>query len=171
MAEQRPTAKIVLVTVLALVLGFVFIARMGILPTGSGKKSGTTAGSKGKAGQTLADAKSVGPSSSTEVRWKRPDAIGPVVSDPMRMAMPRNRPEKAAAPVDTEPEWRVAGIIYSTQQPSSIIVDGRILHEGDTIHGATVLKITESYAVIRQGDKTWQIRAGQTNKGSDKGSK
>ena len=106
------------------------------------------------------------PAGSMEVKWKRPDAIGPVVSDPMRMDLPKKKTEKAgtATPEKGEPEWRVAGIIYSTQQPSSIIVDGRILHEGDIIHGATVVKITESHAELKQGDKTWQISAGQTNK-------
>lgn len=152
--------------VLAIALASVLIVRTGILPIGS-QKSGTAAGPKSKAGQTAAGTTKTGaPSGSGEVQWKRPDAVGPVVSDPMRMDLSKKKSGKAetTAPATEEPEWRVAGIIYSTQQPSSIIIDGRILHEGDSIHGAKVLKIAESYAVLQQGDKIWQIRAGQTNK-------
>ncbi len=166
MAEQRQTKKLVLVVVLAVALAFVLIPRMGVLSFGS-DKGGTAAGSNGKAGQAVAgEAKNIVPAGSLEVKWTRPDAIGPVVSDPMRMNLPQKKTEKAgtATPEKGEPEWRVAGIIYSTQQPSSIIVDGRILHEGDIIHGATVIKITESHAELKQGDKTWEISAGQTNK-------
>ncbi len=167
MAEQRQTTKVALVVVLAVSLTFILVARAGVLPFGS-HKGGTAAGSKGKAGKAVAgETKNLVSAGSVEVKWKRPDAIGPVVSDPMRMVLPEKKTatEKVgtAAP-KVEPEWRVAGIIYSTQQPSSIIVDGRILHEGDTIHGATVVKITESHAEMKQGDKTWEISAGQTNK-------
>jgi hypothetical protein len=71
---------------------------------------------------------------------------------------------EAAAPVEEEPEFRVSGIVFSTERPSSVIIDGHVLHEGDTIYGATVTKITEGYAELRRGDKKWQIRAGQSNK-------
>jgi len=164
MAEQRQTTKVVLVVVLAIALASVLIARTGILPFGSGKSG---AGSQGKASQAATgDAKNGAPAGSVEVQWKRPDPIGPVVSDPMRMNLAQKKAEKidTASVAKVEPEFRVAGIIYSTQQPSSIIIDGRILHEGNTIHGATIVKINESYAVLQRGDKTWQISAGQTNK-------
>jgi hypothetical protein len=167
MTEQRQTTKIVLVAVLAIALVSVLIVRTGVLPFGSGK-GGSGAGSRGKAASSATgDAKSGAPSGSIAVKWKRPDAIGPVVSDPMRMDLSAKKPGNATTPapvVEVEPEFRVAGIIYSTQQPSSIIIDGRILHEGDTIHGATVVKITENYAELWRGDKKWQIKAGQTNK-------
>ena len=164
MAEQRQTKKFVLVVVLAVALTSVLVVQAGILPLGSHKGG---AGSQAKAGQAATTkGKNGTPSGSAEVQWKRPDAIGSVVSDPMRMDLSQKKPEKVeiAAPVEAEPEWRVAGIIYSTQQPSSIIIDGRILHEGDTIHSAKVVKITESHAVLQQGDKIWEVRAGQTNK-------
>ncbi len=166
MAEQRQTTKVVLVAVLAITLGSILVVRAGILPFGSGK-SGAASNPKDKAGQTAApNAKNGASSGNVEVRWKRPDPIGPVVSDPMRMDLSQKKPDKVQTTTvaKEEPEWRVAGIIYSTQQASSIIVDGRILHEGDIIHDAKVVKITESYAVLEQGDKTWRIQAGQTNK-------
>ncbi len=166
MAEQRQTKKVVLVVVLAVALASVLIARTGILPLGS-RKGGVGAESQDKAGQAVAGhMKNGAPAASVEVQWKRPDPIGPVVSDPMRMNLFQKKPEQAqtTAAAQVEPEFRVAGIIYSTQQPSSVIIDGRILHEGNSIHGATIVKINESYAVLKRGDKIWQARPGQTNK-------
>jgi hypothetical protein len=163
MAEQRQTTKVVLVVVLAVALASVLILRTGVLKFGSRRGDAGT-GTQGKAGQTTTGDTKNG-ASGPEVQWKRPDAVGPVVSDPMRMDLSKKKAAtgKTVAP-PTEPEFLVAGIIYSTQQPSSIIVDGRILHEGDTIYGATVTKITETYAELKRGDKTWQIKAGQSNK-------
>jgi hypothetical protein len=62
-----------------------------------------------------------------------------------------------------QPRFVVTGIIFSAEQPSAVIVDGRILHEGDTIHGATVVKITEEHAELSRGDKRWTIKPGQVN--------
>jgi hypothetical protein len=156
--------KVVLVVVLAVALASVLVVRAGLVRFGSHKGDATT-GSQGKAAQAGAGDTKKDAASGAEVQWKRPDAVGPVVSDPMRMDLSKKKATTgpAAAP-PAEPEFLVAGIVYSTQQPSSVIIDGRILHEGDTIHGATVTKITETYAELKRGDKTWQIKAGQTNK-------
>ncbi len=84
----------------------------------------------------------------------------------MRMELPPEPTQKteASQKPPEEPQFRVAGIVYSTEQPSSVIIDGRILHEGDTIHGAIVVKIAENFVILRRGDKTWTIKAGQTNR-------
>jgi len=166
MAEQRKTTKVVLVAVMAIALASILILRTGILPLASGK-SGAAAGPKGKAGQTAtASAKNGAPSGSKAVQWKRPEPVGPVVSDPMRMDLSKKKPEEkveTVAAAKVQPKWLVAGIIYSTQQPSSVIIDGRILHEGDTIYEAKVTQITESYAMLQKGSKTWKIYTGQAN--------
>jgi hypothetical protein len=59
------------------------------------------------------------------------------------------------------PEFTVTGIVYSTEQPSSVIVEGRILHEGDAIYGATVARITENSVEFSMGDKKWTVKAGE----------
>ena len=165
MAEQRQTTKIVVIVILALVLGVVLVVQTGVLPIGSNhEKSGTTP-ENGKTGQAAGKDVPASASNGTQVQWKRPEPIGPVVSDPMRMTIPTAKPGTGNTAVpEVEPEFRVAGIVYSTEQPSSVIIDGQILHEGDSIHGATVVKITETYAELHRGDKVWQIRAGQTNR-------
>ena len=165
MAEQRKTKKIVLVAVLAVALVSILVVQTGIVPLGS-RKAAPAAGSKGKAGQAAAgNAKTGAPSGSADVKWKRPDPVGPVVSDPMRMDLAKKTSGKTGTvtTVKVQPKWHVAGIIYSTQQPSSVIIDGRILHEGDTIYEAKITQITESYAVLQKGSKTWKIYAGQAN--------
>jgi len=157
-----------LIIVLGVVLASVLLIRSGLLPFGSRKGSGSaTATQNGKAGtSSTPNTKSTqGMPLSAQVKWKKPDLIGPV-NDPMRMELPPDPTQKteASQKPPEEPEYRVAGIVYSTEQPSSVIIDGRILHEGDTIHNATVVKIAENYVILRRGDKTWTIKAGQTNR-------
>ena len=168
MAEQQQTKKAVLIIVLGAVLAAVLVIRSGLLPFGSGKGGSTATSQGGKVGKSATPgAKNGQPLPlSAQVQWKKPDPIGPV-NDPMRMELPPEPTQKtteASQKPPEEPGYRVAGIVFSTEQPSSVIIDGRILHEGDTIHDATVVKIAESFAVLRRGDKTWIIKAGQTNK-------
>lgn len=58
-------------------------------------------------------------------------------------------------------EFSLTGIVYSTEQPSSAIIDGRILREGDTIYGATITRINENSVEFSMGDKRWTVRAGE----------
>jgi hypothetical protein len=166
-AEQRQTTKIALVIVLGVVLACVLVLRSGLLPFGSRKGSPATTQKNGKTGKSTTPAVKGTPTTplSTQVKWKKPDLIG-TVNDPMRMQLPPDPTQKTTTTEKPpeEPEYRVAGIVYSTEQPSSVIIDGRILHEGDTIYGATVVKIAQNDVILRRGDKTWTIRAGQTNK-------
>jgi hypothetical protein len=155
----------VVIVILALALAVLLVVQTGLLPIGSRPGKPGTTPEAGKAGQPAANDVPESASVGTQVQWKRPEPIGPVVSDPMRMTLPaaKSGTGNTAVP-EVEPEFRVAGIVYSTEQPSSIIIDGQILHEGDSIHGATVVKITETYAELHRGDRVWQIRAGQTNR-------
>jgi hypothetical protein len=168
-AEQRQTTKIALIIVLGVVLGSVLLVRSGLLPFGSRKGAGSataTQDGKGDKSSTPGTKGTQATPPSAQVKWKKPEPVGPVVNDPMRMELPPEPTQKTqtAEKPPEEPEYRLAGIVYSTEQPSSVIIDGHILHEGDTIHGATVVKIAENYVILRRGDKTWTIKAGQTNK-------
>ncbi len=169
MAEQRQTKMFVLIIVLAVVLACILVIRSGLLPFGSRKGSGSaTARQNSKTGKssTIAPVGAQTLPVGMKTQWKKPDLIGPIANDPMHIdlpAQPVRKVETSEKPPE-EPEYRVAGIVYSTEQPSSVIIDGRILHEGDTIHGATVIKIAQNDVNLRRGDKTWTIKAGQTNK-------
>jgi hypothetical protein len=167
MAERPKTSRVVLIFVLATVLAVVLLRQFGLVPFGFGQGGASTPSTKGADAGKSAPANSTVPTAPpvVQVPWQRPDPIGPLTRDPTQLDVSKVAPPDTQGPVEpAEPEFRVAGIIYSTEQPSSIIVDGHILHEGETIHGATVLKITAEWAMLRRGDKIWTIRAGRTNK-------
>jgi hypothetical protein len=174
MAERSQVKKIVLIGILAIALAAVLLVEFGGLPIGSGKSVVSGAPSP----NAPADGSSIKPAQSTpatpvkvQIAWKRPDPIGPLAGDPMRMDIqeaartegPANREPNDLQHLPEQPKFLVTGIIFSTEQPSSVIIDGHILHEGDTIYGATVAKITEQYAELSRADKKWSIKPGQAN--------
>ena len=171
MAERPQTAKIALVVVLAVVLGIVLLLRSGLLPTGS--KSGERDASTGKAVEPVTSASGTAETSAPRPTvWSRPDPVGPIGRDPTRtdkslVIVSPNVTSAAAAPGSVEAEYTVAGIMYSTAQPSSIIINGHVLHEGDTIYGAVITKISEGSAELRRGDKSWVVRPGEQYRGSE----
>jgi len=169
MAQQSQTGKMIMVVVLAAVLGVVLLVRSGILPTGSDSKDGsTTPAPAGKTGQTPAVAPAAqGTTGKIATRWKRPDPVGPIARDPTRMDVSRAAVRsKETATTSTEPEYTVVGIVFNAEQPSAVIIDGQVLHEGDTIHDAIVTKIAEGYAELSRGDQKWTVRPGERYRGS-----
>ena len=54
----------------------------------------------------------------------------------------------------------VGGILYDKDNPSAII-DGKILKEGDTIHGAKVIKIYEDKVEFEKNTRKWMQKAGE----------
>lgn len=48
----------------------------------------------------------------------------------------------------------ITGIVYAEEKPSAII-DGQIVHEGDTIHGAEVVKIHRDKIEFEKSRKKW----------------
>ncbi len=166
MTERPQTTKIVLIVVLGIILVVVLVIQFGGLTGKAGKNGAAPAGQGGKtdgsATQSTQDA-----SPAIKLEWKRPDPVGPIVRDPTQInlsgaTIPGLEEGPDSLP-PAKPQYGVRGIIYSTEQPSSIIIDGRILHEGDTIYGATVVRIMKEYAELSRGDKKWTIRPGESN--------
>lgn len=54
----------------------------------------------------------------------------------------------------------VTGIVYSADRPSAII-DRKIVHEGDTIHGVTVVKIYKDKIEFSKNSKNWEQKVQQ----------
>lgn len=54
----------------------------------------------------------------------------------------------------------VTGILYTQESPSAVI-DGRVVREGDTIQGVTVLKIHKAEVEFHRNYKVWKQRVGQ----------
>ncbi len=166
MTERPPITKIILIVVLGIILVAVLVIQFCRLTGKAGKEGAAAAGQGGKTnGSATQSTQATSPAAN--VQWKRPDPVGPIVRDPTQMDLSRTATpgleEGPGTPLPTKPQYAVRGIIYSTEQPSSIIIDGRILHEGDTIHGATVVRITKEYAELSRGDKKWTIRPGESN--------
>lgn len=55
----------------------------------------------------------------------------------------------------TEQQGTVAGILYIIEN-SSAVVDGQIVHEGDTIHGAQVVKIERFTVEFEKDGIRWK---------------
>ena len=55
----------------------------------------------------------------------------------------------------------VTGVLYSMYKPSAI-VDHKIVHEGDTIHGVTVVKIYKDKVKFSKKGKYWEQEVRQT---------
>ena len=55
----------------------------------------------------------------------------------------------------------LASILYSARV-SSVVIDGEILHEGDTIHGVKVVGINEDTVELAKDDERWQQKVGMT---------
>lgn len=171
MAERPQTAKIMLVLMLVAVLAFVLLRQFDILSFGSDNANAAKSQDGQTGDQSVSDQGKNGQTSPPTFRpqWARPAPAGPVINDPMYIE-PREeiQPEQADAPLEeaAEPEFRVGGIVHDVENPSasSVIVDGQILHIGDTIHGAEVIEISDKHCELRRGDKTWTIRPGQNNK-------
>ncbi len=158
---------VALIVVLALVLAGIMLRQFGVLPTGSKRGGGSVApgqdtGATGTVTPGTGDAQAS--PAAVPVPWKKPDAVGPIVRDPMHMDLAKQLATQASTTPGTTPqgtEFSVTGIVYSTEQPSSAIIDGRILREGDAIYGATITRINEDSVEFSMGDKRWIVKAGE----------
>jgi len=167
MAEQPQRNKIFIIAILAVVLAVVMARQFGVLSLASKKGGGAVTPAPGSGASGAATPDSAGVPMlppALQMPWKRPDAVGPIARDPMHMDLAKQLPPEKLTTPDTSPggtEFSVAGIIFSTEQPSSAIIDGRILHEGDAIYGAAITRINEDSVEFRIGDKRWTVRAGE----------
>ena len=65
-------------------------------------------------------------------------------------------------PVSDGGSWGLlASILYSARL-SSVVIDGQILHEGDTIHGVKVVRIHEDTVELAKDDESWRQKVGMT---------
>ena len=59
----------------------------------------------------------------------------------------------------------VRGILYSKTKPSVVLSDKRkIVYEGNTIHGVTIVKIHKDKVEFAKNDQRWTQKVGQTPK-------
>ena len=144
----RQKVMLVLVPVLIVVLIFV-IGPLLVTP----KKTAKPVQAKPPTTTTIAAA-------DTEIKWETPPPYLETLRDPMQPV------ESATVPVKTEPETKevepvkpqnpvIKGILYSADKPAAII-GTQIVHAGDKISGATVIKINKGSVEFEVDGKKWE---------------
>ena len=71
--------------------------------------------------------------------------------------------ELAPGPVATQSPPAAGGLLASilySDQHSSVVIDGVILHEGDIIHGVKIFKIHEDAVELEKNGQRWQQNVG-----------
>jgi hypothetical protein len=69
--------------------------------------------------------------------------------------------EEVLKPEPEATHGMVTGVLYSVDKPSAI-VDHKIVHEGDTIHGVTVVKIYKDKVKFSMKGKDWEQQVQQS---------
>jgi len=92
----------------------------------------------------------------TKIDWEIPEPYPTKLRDPMRLV-----PEETAQTEKTEQtetgktiEIIVKSILYSEDNPSAVI-SGRIVHKGDKIRNASVIKISKDNVEFEMNGKRW----------------
>ncbi len=86
------------------------------------------------------------------IDWKIPELYPTTLRDPMQFKKP------VIIPTTTDPdkteEIEIKGIIYSEEDPS-VIIGIDILHEGEKVSGATIVKINKNSVEFEMNGKKW----------------
>lgn len=86
------------------------------------------------------------------IEWKIPELYPTTLRDPMQF-----KKEEVVTPTDIpdkKEEIIIKGILFSEEDPS-VIIDVDILHEGDKVSGATIVKINQNSVEFEMNGKTW----------------
>ncbi len=88
---------------------------------------------------------------SSAIDWKIPELYPTTLRDPMQFKKEEVTPTDT--PKKTE-EIIIKGIIFSEEDPS-VIIGIDILHEGDKVSGATIVKINQNSVEFEMNGKKW----------------
>jgi hypothetical protein len=66
------------------------------------------------------------------------------------------------APVSEGGSWGLLASILYSARVSSVVIDGQILHEGETIHGVKVVRINEDTVELAKDGQMWRQKVGMT---------
>ncbi len=130
---HRQKAMVILVPVLFIIMIFVFTR---VLSTPS-----RVTAQPGGFGPTGAVA------SPKDIDWQIPEPYPTTLRDPMQIG------STGTTAVQTS-ELVVKGIVYSEDNASAVI-GNKIVHEGEEVMGATVVKINSDSVVFKMNDKEW----------------
>ena len=117
-----------------------------------------------------------------EIEWQKPETVKLSARDPMTVdlstvkiesAKPQVRTENTvtdantSAPISVEgAAFRVEGIVYRKEGKSSVIIAGQVLHEGDSVLGAVIIRISEHSVEFEKDGKRRIVPVGERSEGS-----
>jgi hypothetical protein len=133
-SPARQKTMVILVPVLFLTMIFVFSRVL------SGPSSKTSRA------QGFAPSNAVA-ASNDEIDWQIPDPYPTTLRDPMQFGSVTTAQNGTGNLI-------VKGIVYSKENPSAVI-DNRIVHEGEKVSGATVVKINKDSVELEKNGKRW----------------
>ncbi|MBW8040115.1 MAG: hypothetical protein FVQ85_08965 [Planctomycetes bacterium] len=136
-----PTRQKVMVVLVPVMFIFMVMALLKMSGSGPGETT---------APKTFMPSNAIAASTAT-IDWKIPEPYPSTLRDPMRFG--------AAATTNTTDTIEtktltVKGILYSEDDPSAII-GIEILHEGDIVSGATIVKINQDSVEFEMNGKKW----------------
>jgi len=82
-----------------------------------------------------------------KINWPLPEVYPADLRDPMQ-------PGSSIAGEDKSGNVIIKGIIYSEDKPA-VLIDDRIMRQGDTVGRATIVKINKDSVEFKMDDKTW----------------
>jgi hypothetical protein len=91
------------------------------------------------------------------IDWKLPAPYPATLRDPMQAGTLAPVQAKLQEPqaAEPEPEKLIVRSILHTQDRSSAVIGTQIVHEGDVILGATIVKINKDEVEFEKDGKTW----------------
>jgi len=133
-SPARQKAMVILVPVLFLTMIFVFTR---VLSGPSPKTTGA---------QSFGPSKAIA-ASNDEIDWQIPEPYPTTLRDPMQF-------DSVTTTQAGTGRLIVKGIVYSKNNPSAVI-GNQIVHEGETVLGATVVKINKDSVELEMNGKRW----------------
>jgi hypothetical protein len=131
---------VVMMPLLFIVLIFM-LSRGGVFGTSAGRTEASTEDTA--PGVVTAGA-------NTKIDWEIPAPYPTTLRDPMRL-VPVEIPQTE---ISKTLKLIVKGILYSEDNPSAVI-GNQIVHEGETIRGVSVIKISQDSVEFEMNGKRW----------------
>ncbi|MHC4122332.1 MAG: hypothetical protein ACYSSI_02060 [Planctomycetota bacterium] len=100
--------------------------------------------------------------STGKINWKRPAPYPTTLRDPMQPANARIYQSETNSSFQNSDLYGYTprGIVYSETNPS-VIIGHKIMHEGDNVAGATIVKINKDNVIFEMNGKKWTQEVGK----------
>ncbi|MHC4692409.1 MAG: hypothetical protein ACYS67_06685 [Planctomycetota bacterium] len=139
-ARQKAMVVLVPVMFIGMILAF-----YKVLGGGSGETPGP---------KVITPSNNTTTAGSSTINWKIPALYPTTLRDPMLFKKAAVIPTTGDPDKTTTEEITIKGILYSEEDPS-VIIGIDILHEGDKVSGATIVKINQNSVEFEMNGKKW----------------